>query len=484
LQDILSPKPKGGDKYVELQAEKYAIAARDTYVLQQEMKQGEAALISDGKLERRLFGEVDARLGIRSLDIIDEFQQMAGVKKNPGGWGFKSRPTKFTRNARHRLLEAGAVVDAEVGKNVYVVTLTLPGGTDKALETLANYSGWICNRLLLEVRRNTKNLYWFYVWERQKRGALHMHFAIGSSNISDAKKVAETLEYQWFELLLELQDKTDVDLFKRRDGGSWRNRPEEWRSEVAPVRKSVAAYFSKYASKSTNESSDTNNKYYPARWWGSSRAIKQGIKQRREKWEFKASLSCSKEIKTVLEKFLVNQPRLKKYDYHFELGKTANGANLGWGDVCINYYGDAEFAQMQKLEEYYMFQVLDVLRRHGYADIDTQTWCSADVNCPTPYDADLACRHDFYAGINIKSRIPSPPPLSQPSPDSRKLRMSRGTQPQATLDIRARLIKFLAGGGGEVPTNILDNRPHQEANKPIVEYVQGELFSIELLRRY
>jgi hypothetical protein len=104
--------------------------------------------------------------------------------------------------------------------------------------------------------------------------------------------------------------------------------------------------------------------------------------------------------------------------------------------------------------------------------------------CPTPYDADIERRHDFYSGINYKSRTPSPAPHSQQSSDSCKLRISRGTQPKATLEIRAQLVKFLNGGAGEAITSIPDSSLHPKLDKPRIEHIQCELFCKELYNEY
>lgn len=468
-QNVFGGNPCRGDKYAEKQAEKYAIAVRDTYVLQQELQQGEAALISDRGLERRSFGEVDARLGLRALDIINEFHLVQKVVQK-GGWGNLSRPTKFTKNARHRLLEAGAVVDAACGLNAWEITVTIPGSGYKIFNAVASWTGWIMNELTRELRK-AKCTHWFYVWELQKRGALHLHLLIADPE-RNLYCLAKKIELRWWGLLQSLSQKLSLDLFAKSKSVTWKHRPQKWQSHVSQIQKSVAAYFSKYAGKGSNNGQKTQGFQtvgMPARWWGSSRQIKQDITATRQKWQFQTSPSCSREVKSCLEEFLKNKPRLKTYSYEFDLGVTANGTNLGGGEVSINYYSDANFKSMQTWEEYYLLQVQDILRRHGYADIDTQTWTDADMACKSPLEADMEKRRHDIGNTDMKSRTSSPSPPNQQSSFSRKLSKSRGTQPKATLELRARLVQFLAGGGGEVPSNISDNNPPSE-------YYQGNLF--------
>jgi len=456
-QNLYPHPPRGGDKYKEKQAEKYAIAARDTYVLQQELIQGESAWIHDGHLERREFGEVDARLGLRSLDIINEFQtvQNKGLK---GGWGKLSKPTKFTKNARHRLLEAGAVVDAACGLNAWEVTLTLPGSGNERFRALAAHTGWIMNELTQLIRR-AKCRYWFYVWEYQKRGALHLHILVSDPE-RDLLNLAKKIESRWWALLQLLSSRLNLDLFRKSSKVTWKSTQSKWQSHVAKIQKSVAAYFSKYASKACSAGRKKNGFQMvgtPSRWWGSSQQVKKDIMAARLKLTWEVSPSTAKKVFCQLEEFLKVCPQIKSYSYDFDLGVTANGTALGGGIVSINYYSSDDFKRMQHWEEYYQLKVAEILEECGYAPLNKTGWTEQDYACPTPYKADLQARQAVSPPSYKKTRTPPPPPHSQPSSDRRKLRIARGTQPQAALAIRARLVQFLAGGGGGVPTKEPDN---------------------------
>ena len=444
-----------GDKYVDRQFEKYSQAVQDIYVLGQNLDTGLMCASPEDGGRVRALGEWDIRRGLRSLDIINEFQQNARVSKNKGGWGFQAKPTVFTRNARHRLLEAGAVMDAECGKNTYEVTCTIPGSTPEAFQVVADWSGWICNRLLQVVRRFTNPLHWFYVWERQKRGALHIHFAIGGSDIADVKKAAEQLEYMWFELLLELGEKTGVDCFRKDRNFTWRNRPEKWQSHVSPINKSCAAYFSKYAGKSANAAQKSTGKYFPARWWGSSKLIKQGIELRRERYEFEGSKEYAKEIHTYLKQWLDDPSVIKTYAYDFDLGKSKQGTVLGGGHVEISYYQDNGFVRMQAWEPY----IIEHCYELGKHDADINSVAYADI--PPALRRHYKCIADMG-----KMPTPSHPPHSQPSFTASSETLQGVLRRQPTLAIRAKLLQYLAGGDGVSMT------AEREA---VTEYIQGEL---------
>jgi hypothetical protein len=221
-------------------------------------------------------------------EVPEEYLLSYPVRKYTKPKGFcdirtVNKPRQFGTRQRRALLRSGAVMSnmyPEKGQT-YEVTLTIPGSTKQALKCVAAHTGWLANRLLQVVRDEERKcgqaISWFYVWEWQKRGALHMHMAIGTKDEKRAKSIAHMVEFKWFELLLELKEMTGIDVFKYA-GGTWRNSPEKWQSHVAKIEKNLAAYFAKYASKD-KDSSSGKVKYYPVTWWGRSRDIAQAQKE-------------------------------------------------------------------------------------------------------------------------------------------------------------------------------------------------------------
>lgn len=460
-QNISVRKPSGKDKYKEVQNERYANAVNDSYVLSQELKQGESASISNGHLRRSQFGEVDARLGIRALDIIDEFQTKLEPAKK-GGWGHLSKPTTFGRNARHRLLEAGAIVDKVCGLNAWEITCTLPGGTTGAIRTLAENTGWLMNELTQIIRR-AKCKYWFYVWEFQKRGALHLHLLIADPE-KNLQSLAQKLESRWWQTLEFLSKKNQVDLFARRHGGSWKGVPSRWQSHIAPIQKSVAAYFSKYASKGLKPSSATSYQkklFSPSRWWGCSTEIKAQIKIHRQKWKLEVSPSTAKKIEIYLQSWLNDPGRIKAYSYEFQLGKTANGTELGGGEVWINYYNDAAFARMQSWEKIAWDGALAIAHSVGEYEYPTDSWSNEDKACPTPLADGIAKYKNNLRDVEVSTVIPHLPPLTRHLSLASKLSKSRVSSSVASLDLRALAVQYLAGGAGESSPEDLNYQPCQ-----------------------
>lgn len=235
-------------------------------------------------------------------------------KKAHSSWGQKRPERSFTKRGRHKLLEVGAALDkAGCTAGSEAVTLTIPGSTPEALDVIARWSGWLTNRLNQTLRdiayRETGNQPhgYFYVWELQKRGALHLHYCLVGYPSRHGYQLLET----WFRLLQELGASQGIDLFRRARGGSWADRPEYWQRYCQPVRKGVAKYFAKYCSKAARgadvggSSSGGGSEAYqvtPGRWYGISKSLRELAKDRRV--EFEVTVTSEREALIVRNRIL------------------------------------------------------------------------------------------------------------------------------------------------------------------------------------
>lgn len=261
------------------------------------------------------------------LDIIKKSQH---TTKKPRPWGKVQTVKKFTRNAKQKILEAGAVVDRHCDSDSrYELTLTVPGSGIEVYDAVSRYSGYIVNRMAQVIRRLEAkgwDILWFYVWEHQKRGALHQHWCISMPNQPRmAEWLCRQLRLKWFDLLEELSVKTGIDLFQKRGfSGTWRHSPEVWQSNIALVRKSVAAYFSKYLSKNCETTRFNRERRQrqealrkkhpdrveyarvislcPSRYWGCGSRVKQLCRRYRVDVPFR--ISSEKEGKFIADAIL------------------------------------------------------------------------------------------------------------------------------------------------------------------------------------
>lgn len=216
---------------------------------------------------------------VAALDNLHESHQNVKHSRLGHSWGKPHKPTKLTRSARATIYEAGCVFDAYYKDKTYLTTCTLPGSDVLLYLRLATESGYIIDRLSKAIKKY--DCLHYFVWEWQKRGALHLHYALANHDIQMARNAAYTIEYEWFELLLELGTKYSEDFFKsdKAPGGSWVNNPSKWQSKVELVTKSVSRYLSKYLSKANCEFQPKFG--FPSRWWGCSKLLRNAVSEHR-----------------------------------------------------------------------------------------------------------------------------------------------------------------------------------------------------------
>lgn len=241
----------------------------------------------------------------RSMGLLDLLKKSQQPLKRHISWGKPQRPKLFRYQAGEKIKEGGAIIDRFCGKNnSSMLTLTLPGSSWYAMDAVARWSGWIINRMMQVIRRIPKScppVFWFFVWEHQKRGALHLHFCLGwKVHWAKRELLAYRLKDAFYKCLLELKEKDDVDCFQRKGFSiSWRFQPWTWKWDYQEINKSVAAYFAKYCQKNAEYNGDNGEKpdrndgrnrrrsrkvtskkgiSYPSRYWGSSQSIKRWCK--------------------------------------------------------------------------------------------------------------------------------------------------------------------------------------------------------------
>lgn len=214
-----------------------------------------------------LFGFLTLRYFLRSLSTFGQFR--------------KNEAKRFGHIQAQHIHECGAAIEllTKEPRFCHVTTLTLPANHTEAFECIAARSGDAINRLFQPIRRlypDTNN--WFFVWEYQKRGALHLHIAHYHPDECEGMLIGNILIDQWHKILCDISETSGIDMFlsHQKDRCTVRQFHQH---HTQPMRKSVAGYFSKYASKASEK--DENNyvkkfsqMYPPTRFWGCSKEIK------------------------------------------------------------------------------------------------------------------------------------------------------------------------------------------------------------------
>ena len=195
------------------------------------------------------------------------------------GYGSLPRSSAFGNYARTRVQRAGACLDPYVAsKSLIFMTMTLPGSTMEAFAALASWSSWLVHELKKWLFKRCKSALSLYVWEYQKRGALHLHYAMVCEEQSAKQFIKENLRRWWHDALVRVSDRSGVDLFDRGDGTSWKGCYEVIQTDCQTVKKSVARYLSKYLSKAV-KGWETKSLPCPVRWFGVSRHLSLLVKQ-------------------------------------------------------------------------------------------------------------------------------------------------------------------------------------------------------------
>lgn len=287
------------------------------------------------------------RLSDRTLTLSANFKPSNSEKssKERKGYGQLPKVTRFSRYARHTLLEAGSVFDRELAASHQglFLTFTLPGSRDDAYICLAKWSGFVVNRVISALRKHKLAKYYFYAWELQKRGALHLHLFIALPREVSISSPRDTARNAWYSALEAIRENTGVDLYLHKKG-NYSTAKRHWQFDCQPVKKSAAAYISKYVSKGATEKSEVTIDgervpICPHRWWGCSRGFKRLV----DDWRITVSLDGlmsgeQEKIADMLCRYAMELGSVMHYSYNADIKST--NADMGkYGTVqCTIFY--------------------------------------------------------------------------------------------------------------------------------------------------
>jgi hypothetical protein len=193
------------------------------------------------------------------------------------GYGRKPRLTEFSLYGRRKIVRSGGLVGlGDRRQSTLFLTGTLPGGTNEALTAISEYSAWIVHELLTHIPRiagvsvNDCKVIW--VWEWQRRGALHLHAICEFPSRAEAQRVYDGFKGLWIRVLETVGRKSGCDIAARADFGSHSGRYDQWRTRAEWARKNPSRYLAKYVSKA-NKSTKFCENFPPTRWYGLSRHL-------------------------------------------------------------------------------------------------------------------------------------------------------------------------------------------------------------------
>ena len=200
------------------------------------------------------------------------------------GYGRKPRLTEFSLYGRRKIVRAGALIGLEDKReSTLFLTGTLPGGTDEALTAISEYSSWVVHELLTHLPRiarvGVNDCKFLWVWEWQKRGALHLHAVCEFPTREASERVHDGFKDLWIRVLETVGRKSGCDIAARRDVGTHAGDYDVWRTRSEWARKNPSRYLAKYLAK-TKKSAKFCEDYPPTRWYGISRALHSLLREK------------------------------------------------------------------------------------------------------------------------------------------------------------------------------------------------------------
>lgn len=185
-------------------------------------------------------------------------------------------------DARRQALRLGALFAPAVEQRTLLLTGTLPGSTRAARRVFAENSSRMVKLLQDSIRswcriRAVTDWKYLWVWELQKRGALHWHCVLELPTSELASEFADYWHQCWVTNLQNI-GVNNPEIFDRKGGGSWIDEPDVWQTDAQITEKDTGRYVSKYLSKDMHSKSDVPLEYCPhGRWWGCSRALRDEL---------------------------------------------------------------------------------------------------------------------------------------------------------------------------------------------------------------
>jgi hypothetical protein len=237
------------------------------------------------------------------------------------------RRTQFGKTARTRLFHAGGVCDIidPVPKHYLFLTATLPGDDVWCKWAIAEYAHKLVDRLKSWLSKRMLDRKEFYVWEHQKRQALHLHYCLYVPDDTIRQRIADEFREEWVRLLDKVGYEVGVSLWGRHSEKTFQEKLALIKTEAAEVKWSVAKYLSGYVGgKGDKHGKDKYYDFYPKRWWGISRPLSKLIDEHSEKVVHEYSTQRDYQIAydDFDHRFTADSLTRKKYLHKVGIGAT------------------------------------------------------------------------------------------------------------------------------------------------------------------
>lgn len=167
------------------------------------------------------------------------------------------------------------------GTERLLLTGTLPGSSYVAFKALAEFSTIATKTLTNWLTRRSPQCKWEYVWEFQKRGALHLHLVCEVSS-GESEYIKLNFKDQWNRILRKIGSLSSVDMYQKTR--SYSNVPSVTQADVTVCDREPSRYISKYISKAATNARGFN-RFPPKQWYQVSRSLLRELRSKTETFE-------------------------------------------------------------------------------------------------------------------------------------------------------------------------------------------------------
>lgn len=248
------------------------------------------------------------------------------TERSRAGYGaLPNRPSRFGLAASRKLKAASSAMSQVVPpEECLFITGTLPGSTEAAFKNIAAYSAYIVNGLKSWIANYAPQKYDFYVWEYQKRGALHLHYCVHIPDEISRDYIRCNFKKWWCGILHRIGALSNCDMFRKNAEKTHLGNESIVRAEAQIVKKDVGRYLSKYLSKSINPKRGNARFFTPSRWWGVSRPLNQLLESMTDRVELMIGgiHSVVKQFESIVHSCYSSDGKTFDYSHKFGIGKT------------------------------------------------------------------------------------------------------------------------------------------------------------------
>lgn len=249
------------------------------------------------------------------------------TERRTTGYGLlPKKPTAFGSNARRKIMRAGGALEQSISdpSECLFLTATLPGSTEQAFRAIAEWSGYVVNSLKAWISNHVAAKLDFYVWEYQRRGALHLHYCVHVQDENARTHIQNGFKNWWIGILHRVGEKSLTDLFRKNDKFTHLSDPSQVRAVAEVCRKSPARYLAKYLSKSATKIKGRARFFTPSRFWGTSRPLKTLLENLTKTVEIVQGSyhSCIKKMQGLKTAFESCDGRYHSFNHKYGLGET------------------------------------------------------------------------------------------------------------------------------------------------------------------